>query len=177
MKHFCRIFFEEFSANLLLSLRELCHRLKLTLADQDVLNLVGGSQKMFLEICIVQQKKQVGAQSPWLIQPLPCRWNYHTWTVRSNQSNASLMHYFGASQHESEPFVLQASLPLNHLKESDIQSYVFNLLFQCRKARFESKFISRMRFYHLNFVFHPCHFSFIFLSQAGRKKTDILRSS
>ena len=39
--------FEEFSANLLLSLRELCHRLKLTLADQDVLNLVGGSQKSF----------------------------------------------------------------------------------------------------------------------------------
>ena len=35
--------FKEFSANLLLSLRELCHRLKLTLADQDVLNLVGGS--------------------------------------------------------------------------------------------------------------------------------------
>jgi len=52
------------------------HRLKLTLADQDVLNMVG-------------------AQSPWLIQPLPCRWNYHTWT--------------------------------------------------CRQARFESKFISRMR--------------------------------
>ena len=38
---------EKFSANLLLSLRELCHRLKLTLADQDVLNLVGGSQKSF----------------------------------------------------------------------------------------------------------------------------------
>ena len=103
---------------------------------------------MFLEICIVQQKKQVGAQSPWLIQPLPCRWNYHTWTVRSNSnwSNTSLL------QHENGPFVIQAPVPLNHLKESDIQSYVFNLLFQCRKARFESKFISRMRFYHLNFV-------------------------
>jgi len=40
------------------------YREKLTLADQDVLNLVG-------------------AQAPWLFQPLPCEWNYHTWTVRS----------------------------------------------------------------------------------------------
>jgi len=39
------------------------YREKLTLADQDVLNLVG-------------------AQAPWLFQPLPCEWNYHTWTCR-----------------------------------------------------------------------------------------------
>ena len=39
--------FEEFAVNLLLSLTEFFHRLKLTLADQDVLNLVGGSQKSF----------------------------------------------------------------------------------------------------------------------------------
>ena len=37
-------------------------RKTLTLADQDVLNLVGN-------------------QAPWLLQPLPCEWNYHTWTV------------------------------------------------------------------------------------------------
>ena len=49
-------------------------------------------------------------------------------------------------------FCASAPLPLNHLKESDTQSYVFNLLSQCRKARFESKFITRMRFYHLDFV-------------------------
>jgi len=39
------------------------YRLKLKLADQDVLNIVG-------------------AQAPWLLQPLPCQWNYHTWTCR-----------------------------------------------------------------------------------------------
>ena len=122
MKHFCRIFFEEFSANLLLSLRKLCHRLKLTLADQDVLNLVGGSQKMFLEICIVQQKKQVGAQSPWLIQPLPCRWNYHTWTVWSNVSWICLITLVPVCMKGSH---LCFRHLLNHLKENDAQSWVF----------------------------------------------------
>ena len=122
MKHFCRIIFEEFSANLLLSLRELCHRLKLTLADQDVLNLVGGSQKMFLEICIVQQKKQVGAQSPWLIQPLPCRWNYHTWTVWSNVSWICLITLVPVCMKGSH---LCFRHLLNHLKENDAQSWVF----------------------------------------------------
>ena len=38
------------------------NRKKLLLADQDVLNMVG-------------------SMSPWLVQPLPCPWNYHTWTV------------------------------------------------------------------------------------------------
>ena len=37
-------------------------------------------------------EKQVGAQSPWLLQPLPCNWNYHTWTVWcSNSSNVSFL--------------------------------------------------------------------------------------
>ena len=33
----------------------------LSLADQDLLNILG-------------------SQSPWLIQPLPCEWHYHTWS-------------------------------------------------------------------------------------------------
>ena len=41
-----------------------CSRRKLSLADQDLLNMVG-------------------SVSPWLVQPLPCPWNYHTWTVLS----------------------------------------------------------------------------------------------
>lgn len=39
------------------------HGYALSLADQDLLNMVG-------------------SVSPWLIQPLPCTWNYHTWTCR-----------------------------------------------------------------------------------------------
>ena len=36
-------------------------RNSLSLADQDLLNILG-------------------SQSPWLIQPLPCEWHYHTWS-------------------------------------------------------------------------------------------------
>ena len=56
--------FEEFSANLLLSLRELCHRLKLTLADQDVLNLVGGSKKSFRNLYHATEKNRWGPNRP-----------------------------------------------------------------------------------------------------------------
>jgi len=37
------------------------HRDSLSLADQDLLNILG-------------------SQSPWLIHPLPCEWHYHTWS-------------------------------------------------------------------------------------------------
>ena len=62
-----------------------------------------------------------------------------------------MSHYFGASLHERESLVLQAPLKSLERKWCSELSF-FNLLFQCRRARFESKFISRMRFYHLDFV-------------------------
>jgi len=37
------------------------HRNSLSLADQDLLNILG-------------------SQSPWLLQPLPCEWHFHTWS-------------------------------------------------------------------------------------------------
>ena len=40
----------------------------LPLADQDILNVVGG-------------------QTPYLLQPLPCEWNYHTWQVENISGN------------------------------------------------------------------------------------------
>ena len=36
-------------------------RNSLSLADQDLLNILG-------------------SQSPWLLQPLPCEWHFHTWS-------------------------------------------------------------------------------------------------
>jgi len=43
------------------------HKGNLPLADQDILNVVGG-------------------QSPYLLQPLPCEWNYHTWQCRPDRT-------------------------------------------------------------------------------------------
>ena len=62
-----------------------------------------------------------------------------------------MSHYFGASLHERESLVLQAPLKSLERRWCTELSF-FYLLFQCRRARFESKFISRMRFYHLDFV-------------------------
>ena len=45
-------------------------RASLPLADQDILNLVGG-------------------RAPWLLQPLPCEWNYHTWQCRPDHTERS----------------------------------------------------------------------------------------
>jgi len=43
------------------------HKGNLPLADQDILNVVGG-------------------QTPYLLQPLPCEWNYHTWQCRPDRT-------------------------------------------------------------------------------------------
>ena len=64
-------------------------RLKLKLADQDVLNIVG-------------------SQAPWLFQPLPCQWNYHTWTVDSfltcfpQMTTSHMIMFLGASDGPNE---------------------------------------------------------------------------
>ena len=65
----------------------------------------------------------VGSVSPWLIQPLPCPWNYHTWTVLSGKKA-----YFGTKCIIGTKFEI---LPRCHL--------------QCRPARFEMSEIPRMR--------------------------------
>ena len=64
----------------------------------------------------------MGAQSPWLIQPLPCRWNYHTWTVWSNVSWICLITLVPVCMKGSH---LCFRHLLNHLKENDAQSWVF----------------------------------------------------
>ena len=88
-----------------------------------------GAKKVFRNLYHATEKKQVGAQSPWLIQPLPCRWNYHTWTVWSNVSWKCLITLVPVCMKGSH---LCFRHLLNHLKENDAQSWVF--LIYCSSA-------------------------------------------
>ena len=88
-----------FSRNFLIAKATL-PRNSLSLADQDLLNILG-------------------SQTPWLIQPLPCHWHFHTWSCSTEIYESK---YFNMSTAMSFPMQLLKQVHLSDETRSEPMS-------------------------------------------------------